>query len=136
MEIGLIGTGRMGSAMGERLIDLGHRLTVWNRTAEKAKTLLQRGATPARSPGAVAQATELTLTVLADAKAFNAKVGTVWIACGDNDTTVQYPRIKTWAEGLEKSGIHETFRTYAGAHTWPVWRMSLADFAPLLFIRK
>src|SRR5437016_13882613 len=72
MEIGLIGTGRMGSAMGERLIDLGHRLTVWNRTAEKAKTLLQRGATPARSPGAVAQATELTLTVLADAKAIEA----------------------------------------------------------------
>ena len=72
MEIGLIGTGRMGSAMGERLIDLGHRLTVWNRTAEKAETLLQRGATPARSPGAVAQATELTLTVLTDAKAIEA----------------------------------------------------------------
>ena len=72
MEIGLIGTGRMGSAMGERLIDLGHRLTVWNRTAEKAETLLQRGATPARSPGAVAQATELTLTILTDARAIEA----------------------------------------------------------------
>jgi len=72
MEMGLIGTGRMGSAMGERLIDLGHRLTVWNRTAEKAETLLQRGATLARSPGAVAQAAELTLTVLTDAKAIEA----------------------------------------------------------------
>jgi 3-hydroxyisobutyrate dehydrogenase len=72
MEIGLIGTGRMGSAMGERLIDLGHRLTVWNRTAAKAETLLQRGATLAASPGAVAQATELTLTVLTDAKAIEA----------------------------------------------------------------
>jgi 3-hydroxyisobutyrate dehydrogenase len=72
MEIGLIGTGRMGSAMGERLIDLGHRLTVWNRTAAKAETLLQRGATLAASPGAVAHATELTLTVLTDAKAIEA----------------------------------------------------------------
>ena len=74
--------------------------------------------------------------VVADPKAFNAKVGTVWIACGDTDTTVQYPRIKTWEEGLEKSGIHASFKTYSGAHTWPVWRMSLADFAPLLFGKK
>jgi enterochelin esterase-like enzyme len=72
-------------------------------------------------------------SVVADSKAFNAKVGLLWIACGDNDTTVQYPRIKTWAETLGQAGIHETFKTYQGAHTWPVWRMSLAEFAPLLF---
>jgi enterochelin esterase-like enzyme len=71
--------------------------------------------------------------VLADPKSFNKKVGLVWIACGDADNTVQYPRIKAWAESLEKSGIHESFHTYSGAHTWPVWRMSLADFVPLLF---
>lgn len=75
-------------------------------------------------------------SVLADPKALNAKVSTIWIACGDNDTTVQYPRIKTWAESLEKNGIHSTFRTYQGAHTWPVWRMSLADFVPLIFNSK
>ena len=72
-------------------------------------------------------------SVLADPKGFNAKVPTVWIGCGDNDGTVQYPRIKTWAESVEKAGIHATFKTYSGAHTWPVWRNSLADFAPLLF---
>jgi enterochelin esterase family protein len=71
--------------------------------------------------------------VLADARTFNSKVRLVWISCGDQDTTVQYPRIKTWAEALEKNGIHETFKTYSGAHTWPVWRESLAEFAPLLF---
>lgn len=72
MEIGLVGTGRMGSAMGERLIDLGHHLTVWNRSADKTKTLQRRGATLARSPAAVAAAAELTLTVLTDAKAIEA----------------------------------------------------------------
>jgi enterochelin esterase-like enzyme len=72
-------------------------------------------------------------SLLANPKAFNSQVGLVWIACGDNDTTVQYPRIKSWAESLDKSGISETFHTYTGAHTWPVWRMSLADFAPLIF---
>jgi enterochelin esterase-like enzyme len=74
--------------------------------------------------------------VLKEPKAFNAKVKLIWIACGDNDTTVQYPRIQTWAESLDRHGIHETFHTYSGAHTWPVWRMSLADFAPLIFHDK
>ena len=72
MEIGLIGIGRMGFAMGERLIDLGHRLTVWNRTAEKAKHLLDRGASLGSSPAAVARAAELTITILTDAKAIEA----------------------------------------------------------------
>jgi enterochelin esterase-like enzyme len=71
--------------------------------------------------------------VLAEPAAFNKKTPLIWIACGDGDTTVQYPRIQSWAETLSKSGIHESFHTYAGAHTWPVWRASLADFVPLLF---
>jgi enterochelin esterase-like enzyme len=75
-------------------------------------------------------------SVLADPKAFNAKVPLIWIACGDNDGTVQYPRIKTWSESLDKAGLHQSFKTYSGAHTWPVWRMSLSDFAPLLFTKK
>lgn len=72
-------------------------------------------------------------SVLAEPKAFNAKVKLLWIGCGDIDTTVQYARIKTWAESLNEHGVHETFHTYSGAHTWPVWRMSLADFVPLIF---
>jgi len=72
-------------------------------------------------------------SVLAQPEAFNKQVRTVWVACGDADSTVQYPRVKSWEESLEKAGIHSTFKTYAGAHTWPVWRLSLADFAPLLF---
>ena len=75
-------------------------------------------------------------SILQDPKAFNSKVRLTWIACGDNDTTVQYPRIKAWAESLKEHGIDESFHTYAGAHTWPVWRMSLTDFVPLLFTRN
>lgn len=57
----------------------------------------------------------------------------IWISCGDQDNTVHYERIKEWAESLKPEGVATSFHTYAGAHTWPVWRMSLADFAPLLF---
>jgi 3-hydroxyisobutyrate dehydrogenase len=72
MDIGLVGTGRMGAAMGERLVDVGHRLTVWNRSADKAAKLVARGAVLAASPAAVAAAAEITLTILTDAKAIEA----------------------------------------------------------------
>lgn len=85
------------------------------------------------SPGLVRDFDTRYKNVLADPKAFNTKVPLVWVACGDIDTTVQYPRVKAWAESLDKAGIHEKFVTYSGAHTWPVWRMSLAEFAPLIF---
>ncbi len=59
----------------------------------------------------------------------------IWISCGDQDNTVHYERIKQWAETLKPQGVDESFHTYAGAHTWPVWRMSLTDFVPLVFTR-
>jgi 3-hydroxyisobutyrate dehydrogenase len=43
-DIGWIGTGRMGLAMAERLLDAGHALRVWNRTPHKAAPLAERGA--------------------------------------------------------------------------------------------
>jgi 3-hydroxyisobutyrate dehydrogenase-like beta-hydroxyacid dehydrogenase len=43
-KLGWIGTGRMGYAMAERLAKGGCDLTVWNRTAEKAKPLAKYGA--------------------------------------------------------------------------------------------
>ena len=72
--------------------------------------------------------------VLADAKGTNAKLGLIWIACGDQDTTVQFPRVQQFAAVLEKHGIRHTLRIIeGGAHTWPVWRLCLSEFAPLLF---
>jgi len=73
-------------------------------------------------------------TALGDAKGINSKIGLIWIACGDQDTTVQYPRVQKFAALLDEHGIHPTLRTIeGGAHTWPVWRLSLAEFAPMLF---
>jgi 3-hydroxyisobutyrate dehydrogenase len=43
-RIGWIGTGRMGSAMAERLARGGADLTVWNRTRSKAEPLTAAGA--------------------------------------------------------------------------------------------
>ena len=43
-SLGWIGAGRMGYAMAERLAKGGCDLSVWNRTAEKAKPLEMHGA--------------------------------------------------------------------------------------------
>ncbi|MEE2745593.1 MAG: NAD(P)-dependent oxidoreductase [Pseudomonadota bacterium] len=50
LTVGWIGTGRMGFAMAERLISAGVDLSVWNRTAEKAKPLVSKGAKMVESP--------------------------------------------------------------------------------------
>lgn len=44
MEIGWIGTGRMGSAMAQRLLKAGYTMRVWNRTRAKAVPLAAYGA--------------------------------------------------------------------------------------------
>ena len=66
MDIGFCGAGRMGSAMVLRLLDQGHRPTIWNRTAAKAEPLLQRGARWAKSPAEIAHGHDVTITILTD----------------------------------------------------------------------
>ena len=43
-KIGLIGLGFMGTALTERLLDHGYRVSIWNRTRSKADPLLGLGA--------------------------------------------------------------------------------------------
>lgn len=62
----------MGAAMAERLMRLGHELTVWNRSPEKTKPLAAAGAKVARTPRDVAGSSELVITILTDASAIAA----------------------------------------------------------------
>ena len=55
-RIGWIGTGVMGRSMCGHLIDAGYSATVYNRTREKTAPLVEKGATEAKSPKAVAAA--------------------------------------------------------------------------------
>ena len=45
MQIGMIGLGRMGGSMVRRLMNGGHDLVIFNRTAEKMKSFVADGAT-------------------------------------------------------------------------------------------
>ncbi|MBI3371998.1 MAG: NAD(P)-dependent oxidoreductase [Betaproteobacteria bacterium] len=72
MKIGIAGTGRMGAAMALRLMSLGHQLTVWNRTAGKARALAEAGASVAATPAALAIDSEIVITILSNAAAVDA----------------------------------------------------------------
>ncbi|MCA8996165.1 MAG: NAD(P)-dependent oxidoreductase [Planctomycetaceae bacterium] len=63
-KIGWIGTGVMGSSMCGHLIDKGFSATVYTRSKEKAKALLDKGATWADSPKAVAEASDVIFAIV------------------------------------------------------------------------
>jgi 3-hydroxyisobutyrate dehydrogenase-like beta-hydroxyacid dehydrogenase len=69
MRVGLVGTGRMGTAMGERIVAAGFPLTVHNRTRERAAALLSAGADWADRPAELAAGCDVVLTVLTDDRA-------------------------------------------------------------------
>jgi len=72
MNIGIAGTGRMGAAIAQRLLNLGHTVTVWNRTAARAASLASEGASVAATLGNVVAASEVIITILTDAQAIEA----------------------------------------------------------------
>src|ERR1700734_1359289 len=74
VQIAVIGMGRMGHALAERLLESGHDLTVWNRTPHKADDLVARGVSEAGTPSRAAAGAEATFTSLADDSAVLAVV--------------------------------------------------------------
>lgn len=66
MNIGFVGLGIMGSAMATNLLRAGFKLTVWNRSAAKCKTLKELGAAVADSPRAVAESSDIVIAMMAD----------------------------------------------------------------------
>jgi 3-hydroxyisobutyrate dehydrogenase-like beta-hydroxyacid dehydrogenase len=66
MKIGFLGLGAMGHAMARRLLDAGHEITLFNRTASKADDLVADGARFARTPAGVAPDAEIIFSMLFD----------------------------------------------------------------------
>ncbi|GAA4560443.1 NAD(P)-binding domain-containing protein [Planotetraspora kaengkrachanensis] len=62
--IAFLGLGRMGALMAARLVDAGHKVTVWNRTPKELP-----GAQVASSPAAAVADADLVVTMLSDPEA-------------------------------------------------------------------
>ena len=63
-KVGFIGLGIMGQPMALNLLKAGFPLTVYNRTPEKARPVVEAGAVQARSPKEVAQNSEIIITMV------------------------------------------------------------------------
>jgi 3-hydroxyisobutyrate dehydrogenase-like beta-hydroxyacid dehydrogenase len=66
VNVGLLGCGRMGAAMGGHLLEAGTPLAVYDPVSEACARLAERGAVACASPGDVAAQSELVLIVVVD----------------------------------------------------------------------
>jgi 3-hydroxyisobutyrate dehydrogenase-like beta-hydroxyacid dehydrogenase len=66
MRIGFIGLGQMGAAIAANLLRARHEVAVWNRSPDKARPLVEAGATLVDSPRAAAALSEVIFSMLAD----------------------------------------------------------------------
>lgn len=65
-RIGFVGLGTMGAAMAANLIRAGYPLHVWNRTPEKARPLVEMGASPAPTLRDLASAVDIVVLCVSD----------------------------------------------------------------------
>jgi 3-hydroxyisobutyrate dehydrogenase-like beta-hydroxyacid dehydrogenase len=91
-NIGYVGLGVMGSRMADRLLAKGHTVTGYNRTKAKAQWLIDKGMHWADSPGAVAEAADVTLSMVTDSGALQQ------IAQGPNGVLAGLSSGKLWVD--------------------------------------
>lgn len=65
-KIGFIGLGTMGLPMASNLLKAGYTLTVYNRTASKAESLVQQGAHQVHTPREAATGQDMVITIISD----------------------------------------------------------------------
>ncbi|MCM3214513.1 NAD(P)-dependent oxidoreductase [Niallia taxi] len=95
MKVALIGLGNMGLPIAENILKSGHKLVIYNRTASKLQSLVEKGAEMAVSPADAAQKATIVFTILSDDKAAEA------VVYGE----------KGIISGLPKDGIHVSVST-------------------------
>jgi 3-hydroxyisobutyrate dehydrogenase len=91
IRVAVLGTGTMGTAMARSLLRSRFNVTVWNRSPEKTKPLVDAGARLAADPADAARDADIVLTMLFDTTAVlsvaaeflpAARVGTIWMQSG------------------------------------------------------
>jgi 3-hydroxyisobutyrate dehydrogenase-like beta-hydroxyacid dehydrogenase len=91
-NLGFVGLGVMGGRMVNRLLDKGHIVTGYNRTRAKAQWLIDRGMKWANSPHDVAEAADLTLSMVTNTAALQQ------IADGESGIVSGLATGKIWIE--------------------------------------
>ncbi|MDT7711748.1 MAG: hypothetical protein QOG46_437 [Pseudonocardiales bacterium] len=72
MDVAVLGMGRMGRALAGRLLEGGHRVTVWNRSTGRAGEVVSAGAREAHSVADAVAGVDVAITILANDDAVRA----------------------------------------------------------------
>jgi len=73
-RLGFVGLGVMGSRVVKRLLDAGHHVTGYNRTRSKAQWLLEAGMEWGETPRAVAESSDIVLSMVTNTSALRSVV--------------------------------------------------------------
>jgi 3-hydroxyisobutyrate dehydrogenase len=110
IRVAVLGTGTMGAAMARSLLRSHFNVTVWNRSSEKTKPLVDAGARTAESPADAVRDADVVLTMLFDADAVLSvaaeflpatRVGTIWM----QSSTIGADGIRAVADAASSSQI-------------------------------
>ena len=145
-DISVIGLGSMGSALAKTLLDNGYRVTVWNRSIEKAESLKSAGAEVAES-AAIALATspatiiciashEQTINLLSSVSDSLASKTIIELSTGgakqaDKLATLLSDNNANWLIGIINAyptaiGKNETVLTMVGdPEVWKSWQKAI-----------
>ena len=74
---------------------------------------------------------DVVSSALNNPSAANEKIKLLWIGCGKDDFLLR--RNEEFIALLKDKSIRHEWHLTDGAHSWPVWRIYLAEFAPKLF---
>lgn len=119
-DISVIGLGKMGTALAAALLRGGHRVTVWNRSPEKAAGVA--GAALAATPAAALAASPLTIVCVSDYAATRSILSEPGVAEAVAGRTLVQLSTGTPAEARELSAwAHERRARYldGGILAWP-----------------
>lgn len=118
MRVALLGTGIMGAPMAANLAKAGFAVTVWNRTAEKAKPLEALGATVAADPSTAVAGADAVITMLADGPTVDAVLfgpGGAAAALADGALVVDMSSIPPATAKVHAARLAERGRGYLDA---------------------
>jgi 3-hydroxyisobutyrate dehydrogenase len=101
MNVTILGSGNMGSAMAARLLDTGHQVTIWDRNPERAQRLADLSATAEPHLPSAVSAASVVITMVTNGEAVHAIAAQMLPAMRPDAVWVQASTVGAdWADRL------------------------------------